>query len=279
MKLRTILTVLLVLTTVVLVSARTPLVIIHTNDTHSQLDSFAEGEGYDAGNGGILRRESLIREVRSKEPNVLVFESGDFVQGTPYFNLFKGDADMELMNFLKPDAVTLGNHEFDNGIEALASMLKKAEFPVICTNYDVSQTVLKGLVKPWLIVKRGKLLIGIVGANIHLKGLTLSSNYDGLVYLDPISTVDARAEWLKKKKRCDVVICLSHLGYQYDTNKPDDLKLAEKSRNIDVILGGHTHTYLKEPTLIQNLNGDTVIVNQVGRSGVYMGRLDLSIGR
>jgi len=278
MKLRNILSALLLLT-VVLVSARTPLVIIHTNDTHSQLEPFAEGEGYDAGNGGILRRECLIREVRSQEPNVLVFESGDFVQGTPYFNLFKGDAEMELMNFLKLDAVTLGNHEFDNGIEALATMLKKAEFPVVCTNYDVSQTVLKGIVKPWLIVKRGKLLIGIVGAAINLKGLTMSSNYEGLVYLDPISTVDARAEWLKKKKKCDIVICLSHLGYQYDTKKPDDLKLAEKSKNIDVILGGHTHLYLKEPTLIQNLNGDTVIVNQMGKSGVYMGRLDLSVGR
>jgi len=278
MKLRNILSALLLLT-VVLVSARTPLAIIHTNDTHSQLEPFVEGEGYDAGNGGILRRECLIREVRSQEPNVLVFESGDFVQGTPYFNLFKGDAEMELMNFLKLDAVTLGNHEFDNGIEALATMLKKADFPVICTNYDVSQTVLKGIVKPWLIVKRGKLLIGIVGANINLKGLTLSSNYEGLVYLDPISTVEARAEWLKKKKKCDIVICLSHLGYQYDTNKPDDLKLAEKSRNIDVILGGHTHLYLKEPTLIRNLNGDTVIINQMGKSGVYMGRLDLSVGR
>ncbi|HEY5500260.1 MAG TPA: metallophosphatase [Bacteroidales bacterium] len=278
MKLRNILSALLLLT-VVLVSARTPLVIIHTNDTHSQLEPFAEGEGYDAGNGGILRRECLIREVRSQGPNVLVFESGDFVQGTPYFNLFKGDAEMELMNFLKLDAVTLGNHEFDNGIEALATMLKKAEFPVVCTNYDVSQTVLKGIVKPWLIVKRGKLLIGIVGAAINLKGLTMSSNYEGLVYLDPISTVDARAEWLKKKKKCDIVICLSHLGYQYDTKKPDDLKLAEKSKNIDVILGGHTHLYLKEPTLIQNLNGDTVIVNQMGKSGVYMGRLDLSVGR
>jgi len=259
----------------ILTSAQTPLVIVHTNDTHSQLEPFGPGEGYDSGMGGILRRETIIRRIKLSEPNVLVFESGDFVQGTPYFNLFKGEAEMNLMNFLGLDAVTLGNHEFDNGIEALALMLKKASFPIVCTNYDVSSTVLKKLVKPWLILKRGGLRIGVVGANIDLKGKCMTSNYEGLVYLDPLKTVDARAGWLKKHKKCDVVICLSHLGLEYDNGKPDDVTLAEKSSNIDVILGGHTHSFLKEPLKKQNLNGDTVLISQMGKGGVYLGRLDL----
>jgi len=260
---------------VFLASAQTPLVILSTNDTHSQLEPFGAGEGNDSGLGGIVRREAIIRGIRHTEPNVLVFEAGDFVQGTPYFNLFKGDAEMELMNLLGLDAVTLGNHEFDNGIEALAVMLKKADFPIVCTNYDLSSTALRDLVKPWLVLKRGGLRIGVVGANIDLKGKSMTSNYEGLVYLDPLTTVDARAGWLKKNKKCDIVVCLSHLGLEYKDGKPDDVTLAAKSRNIDVIIGGHTHFYLKEPILKQNLNGDSVIISQMGKGGVYLGRLDL----
>lgn len=265
------------LLTAILVSAGTPLVLLHTNDVHSQLDPFEAGEGYDAGKGGILRREALIRQVRSTEPNVLVLEAGDFVQGTPYFNIFKGEAEVELMNTLGLDAVTLGNHEFDNGTLALSQLLKKARFPVVCTNYDLSNTPLKHLVKPWLILRRGCLRIGIVGGGIQLKGLSLTTNYEGLIFMDPLAILDATAGWLKKKKKCDLVVCLSHLGYQNDNGKTDDLTLAAKSRNIDVIIGGHSHKYLDEPTLVVNLNGDTVVVNQVGRAGVYVGRLDLDV--
>jgi len=260
---------------VILVSAQTPLVIMHTNDTHSQLEPYGADEGYDSGLGGIVRREAIIRTIRQTEPNVLVFEAGDFVQGTPFFNLFKGEAEIELMNFLGLDAVTLGNHEFDNGIDALAVILKKANFPIVCTNYDVSSSVLKDLVKPWIVLKRGGLRVGVVSANIDLKGKSMTSNYEGLVYQDPLTTVDARAGWLKKNKKCDVVICLSHLGLEYEDGKTDDVTLAVKSRNIDVIIGGHTHSFLKEPILKQNLNGDSVLISQMGKGGVYIGRLDL----
>jgi len=276
MKLRNAISLFLLLI-IVTASAQTPLVILHTNDTHSQLEPYLTGEGANSEKAGILRREALIRKVRSEETNVLVFEAGDFVQGTPYFNIFKGEAEVDLMNFLKLDAVVLGNHEFDNGIEALASMLKKANFPIVCTNYDVSHTVLKDIVKNWLIVKRGKLLIGVVGACINPKGLIMNSNFDGVIWMDPISTIEARAAWLKEKKKCDVVICLSHLGYENDNGKPDDLTLAQNSRHIDVIVGGHSHSFLEKPTLKHNLNGDTVIINQVGKSGLYLGRLDLEV--
>jgi len=259
------------------VTARTPLTLLHTNDTHSQLEPYPAGDGYDAGKAGVLRRETLIRQIRSETDHVLVLDAGDFVQGSAYFNLFKGDAEMALMNFLKLDAVTLGNHEFDNGVDSLVKMLRKANFPVVCTNYDVSKTELRNVIKPWLIVNRGKIRIGIVGADVNPKGLVTPSNFEGVVYLDPISTLETRAAWLKKKKNCDIVICLSHLGFENDNGRPDDLTLAEKSRNIDVIIGGHTHTYLKTPVLRMNLNGDSVIINQVGKGGSYIGRIDLEV--
>jgi len=264
---------------VISVSAETPLVILHTNDTHSQLEPFPADDPRNPDLGGIVRREALCREVRSTEPNVLYFESGDFLQGTPYFNLFKGEAEIRLMNYLKPAAVTLGNHEFDNGIHFLAAILKQATFPVICTNYDVSGTELKKYVKPWLIVKSGKLRVGIVSANINPEGLIAKPGNEGLIWLDPLKTVDERAAWLKKRKQCDLVICLSHLGFRMGEKEADDLKLAAGSRNIDVILGGHTHSFFKEPVIQKNLDGHDVMINQVGTAGIYVGRLDLKVGK
>jgi 5'-nucleotidase len=259
--------------------AQKPLVLLHTNDTHSQLVPYGPEDKYYAGKAGIVRREALIREVRLVEPNVLVLDAGDFVQGTPYFNLFAGEAEISLMNKLHLDAVTLGNHEFDNGIPFLANMLKKAKFKVISTNYDVSGTNLRKVVKPYLILKRGGLRVGIVSANISPYGLVARANFEGMKYLEPIATAEACAAWLKTKKKCDVVICLSHLGLDNEGKAPDDFRLAEKTRHIDVIIGGHTHTFLKGPLLKTNANGDTVLINQVGKGGIYVGRLDLEVGR
>lgn len=258
--------------------AQTPLVLLHTNDVHSQLEPYTSDDKYNADKAGIVRREALIHEVRSTEPNVLVFEAGDFVQGTPYFNFFKGEAEIKLMNYLKLDAITLGNHELDNGLKFLAKMLKKANFPVVCTNYDISKTPLSKIVKQWLVLKCGKLRIGIVGANINPEGLVMHSNYEGLIYLDPISTIEARSKWLKESKKCDIVICLSHLGLENTNGKPDDLTMGKNTKYIDVIIGGHSHTYLKKPVLCPNSNGDTVVINQVGKGGIYVGRLDLMVG-
>jgi len=259
------------------VFAGTPLVILHTNDTHSQLEPYGSDDPYNAGKAGVVRREALIRMVRAQSPNVLVLDAGDFVQGTPYFNMFKGEAEIRLLNEIRLDAVTLGNHEFDNGIPALAAMLKKKNFPVICTNYDFSKTALRRLVKPWLIIERGGLRIGIVSANVSPFGLISTANFEGMNYTEPYEAVESRAAWLKENKKCDLVICLSHLGYDNEGKDPDDLHLAEKSSNIDVIIGGHSHTFLKTPTLLVNQKCDTVIVNQVGKGGIYVGRLDLMV--
>lgn len=256
------------------IDAAVPFVVLHTNDTHSQIEPYGEDDKRNAGKAGILRREVLIREIRQQNKNVFVFDVGDFVQGTPYFNFFKGRAEVELMNYLKPDAVTLGNHEFDNGIDFLVDMIKKAKFPVVCTNYDLSSTPLNKYVKPWLIIKRGGLNVGVVSANINPKGLISAANYEGMKWLEPISKADEVAGWLKKSKGCDIVICLSHLGYEYDNGMADDKKLAAKSRNIDVILGGHTHTFMRTPEIIKNAEGKDVVVNQSGKGGIQVGRLD-----
>jgi len=257
--------------------AQKSIVILHTNDTHSQLEPYSADDKRNADKAGIVRREALYKTVRASEQNVLVFDEGDFVQGTPYFNFFKGDAEIELMNYLKIDAITLGNHEFDNGIDFLVRMLKKANFPIVCTNYVLSDTPLEKIVKPWLIIKKDGLRIGIISANINPAGLITPANFKGIVWLDPIQTAEERAAWLKSKKKCDMVICLSHLGYQNNGKTPDDIKLAAGTRNVDVILGGHSHTFMKEPALVKNLDGKDVIINQVGKGGILVGRIDLSL--
>ena len=257
--------------------AGTPLVLLHTNDTHSQLEPYKGDDKYNADMAGIVRRAALIRQVRSKEPNVLMLDAGDFVQGTPYFNLFHGEAEIKLMNQLGLDAITLGNHEFDNGIPFLFKMLRKAKFKVVSSNYDVSATPLKKVVHPWLIIRKGKLRIGIVSANINPIGLISKVNFDGVNFLDPYETAEAKAAWLKTKKKCNLVICLSHLGLDNKGEAPDDLRLAEKSKNIDVIIGGHSHTFMRNPAKKINAVGDTVLINQVGKGGIYVGRLDLDV--
>jgi len=259
------------------ITAGTPLVLLHTNDTHSQLEPYKSDDKYNANMAGIVRRAALIREVRSKEPNVLVLDAGDFVQGTPYFNLFHGEAEINLMNKLGIDAQTIGNHEFDNGIPFLCSMLKKAKFKVVCSNYDVSSTPLKKFVHPWLIIKKGKLRIGIVSANISPNGLISTANFIGINYLEPYETAETKAAWLKSVKKCDLVVCLSHLGLDNKGEAPDDLRLAEKTKSIDVIIGGHSHTFMRNPAKKINAVGDTVIINQVGKGGIYVGRMDLDV--
>jgi len=251
------------------------LVILHNNDMHSRIDPFPNGDSPYAGMGGIVRQNAYVEEVRRENSNVLLFGSGDFVQGTPYFNVFKGEVEIACMNFMKYDAVCLGNHEFDNGLSDLAKMIQSAHFPVVATNLDFTGTLLEGLTHPYVIIKRDGLKIGVIGVTISLEGLVPESNYRGVNYLDPIQAANKTAALLKNQEDCDLVICLSHLGYNAGGKRVDDITLAEKSENIDIILGGHSHTLLRFADRRLNKNGAEVIINQVGDRGVYMGRLDV----
>ncbi|GAF02492.1 bifunctional metallophosphatase/5'-nucleotidase [Saccharicrinis fermentans] len=212
--------------------------------------------------------------MRAQEEHVLLLDSGDIFQGTPYFNFYKGELDIKLMGDMGYDASTIGNHEFDNGIEDLASQIRKSKFPFICSNYDVENSALKGLTLPYRIIEKGPIKIGIIGLGIELKGLVTSLNYKGVEYKDPIREGDKLAGFLKNDKKCNMVVALSHLGYEYKEDKVDDVEVAKNTRYIDVILGGHTHTFLKNPTLVQNINEENVVINQTGWGGINLGRLD-----
>lgn len=251
------------------------LVILHFNDTHSRIEPFPLNDVRDANKGGVIRQESYIQEVRKESKNVFVFHSGDMVQGTPYFNFFKGEIEIAVANQMKIDATCLGNHEFDNGLDFLAKMIRRAAFPVITTNFDFTGTPIEGLTKKYFILKRGGLKIGIIGLTINPDGFVSKKNYEGVKYLDPLESANQTAAFLKKEKKCDLVICLSHLGYYPNEDQLGDITLAKNSRNIDFILGGHTHTFLQQPDRRTNLDGKEVIVQQTGAYGINIGRLDI----
>lgn len=255
------------------VSAQKNLAILHTNDTHSRIEPMPTSDKYNPNTGGVERRVAFINDVRSANKNVLLFDSGDFLQGTPYFNLFKGEVEIESMNLMKYDAVTLGNHEFDYGLDVLSDIVRKASFPVISSNYDFSNTSLKGLIKPYIIIKKGGMRIGVMGINIQPRGLIASANYEGMKFLSPVKTANSIAQRLKEKEKCDIVICLSHLGYQ------NDLELAKDTKYIDVILGGHSHTFMDEPEYVKNQDGNEVTVFQTGGRGLYVGRINLELNK
>ena len=253
------------------------LVILHTNDTHSQIEPVRVGR--DRNKGGIERRLQYVNSVREKagRRNVLLLDAGDYNQGTPYFTVAKGDLEIELMNALGYDVATLGNHEFDNGQEELARRLSSAEFVTVTCNYDFSGSVLKDYIKPYTIIRRAGLKIGIVGATSYLEGVVLKSHLEGLVRLDAISEVNKWAAWLKHKKNCDLVILLSHFGHQGGSMEhPSDILMAQNSNDIDIIIGGHSHTFLKDAVEIENLAGRKVVITQCGGQGVIVGRMDIS---
>ena len=252
------------------------LVILHTNDSHSQIEPLRVGR--DKGYGGVERRMEYIRQVREQygKDKVLLLDAGDYNQGTPYFTVAKGDLEMELVNAMKYDVATLGNHEFDNGQQELARRLKKARFTTLTCNYDFSATCLKKLVKPWTIVKRGGMKIGIVGATSYLEGNVMHSHLDGMKRLNTIAEVNRWAEFLKKEKKCDLVIFLSHLGYRGGTqDRPSDEILVAASRNIDLVIGGHSHTFIKSPLIVKDLDGKDVPIVQAGCQGVQVGKFEI----
>jgi 5'-nucleotidase len=257
------------------------LTILHTNDVHSRLEPFPMDGGRNQGLGGVAARAELIKSIRSAEDQILLLDSGDIFQGTPYFNLYKGEPEMKAMAAMQYDAATMGNHDFDGGLENFATQLGHANFPMLLCNYDFTNTPMEFKYQPYKIFKKGKLKIGVTGVGIKMKGLVPDNLYGNTQYLDPVENLNRTAEKLKKDKGCDMVICLSHLGYKYkeDPNRVCDIILAKESENVELILGGHTHTFLDAPVTEKNKKGDDVLINQVGWAGIILGRLDFEFSK
>nr|WP_315217849.1 metallophosphatase [uncultured Flavobacterium sp.] len=251
--------------------------ILHTNDVHSHIDPFPMDDPRNPNMGGVARRASLIETIRQENPNLLLLDAGDIFQGTPYFNYYGGELEFKLMSMMKYDLSTIGNHDFDNGVDGLTAQMPHATFEFVSANYDFKNTSMDGFVKPFKIFNKDGIKIGVFGLGIELKGLVDKRMSKETVYNNPLEATQDMVRILKKENKCDLIICLSHLGYKYskdDVNKISDLKLAELTKDIDLIIGGHTHTFLDKPTIAKNLDGKEVLVNQVGCYGINLGRID-----
>ena len=255
------------------VSAQKKIVILGTNDTHSRIEALPESDKSYGGMGGVVAREAFIAEMRKQNPNVLLFDAGDFVQGTPYFNLFHGRVETQAMNLMKYDAGTLGNHEFDYGLDTLKMIINRLDFPILNCNYDFSRTVLKNDIKPYIVLNRFGLKIGVLGVGVDPEGLVQKNKYDGMEFKPVISSVNFYAKILKDSKKCDLIICLSHVGYN------SDIQLAEQSKNVDIIIGGHSHTYMEEPDMRKNLDGKEVMIFQTGKNGAYVNKIEVELDK
>ena len=259
-------------------SSHKNITILHTNDVHSHIEPFSKDHSEFPNKGGFERRATLISEIRRQNPNTLLFDAGDIFQGTPYFNFYGGEIEFKLMSMLGYDAVTIGNHDFDNGINGLDKQLPNAKFDIISSNYDFKNTILESKVSDYKIYNKSGIKIGVFGLGIELEGLVSKDLYKETKYLDPIDIANDAAKKLKETENCDLVICLSHLGYKYEKfpNKVSDLNLAKSTKNIDLIIGGHTHTFMNKPVVVKNKLGNDVLINQVGCFGLYLGRIDFS---
>lgn len=255
------------------------LVVLHTNDTHSTILPLNPNlaDTMKAGRGGFIRRIAMLKEERRKNPDLLLFDSGDFCQGSPYFTLYKGDVEVGLMNLMGYDAGTIGNHEFDFGLDAMAKMFKNLNYPIVCSNYDFTGTVVEGLVKDYVILKRNGMKIGVFGLSPALSGLVSNDNCVGVKYLDPVKEANRVVDILKKKK-CDVIICISHLGWQ-DSYKDGDEYLVSGTRGIDLVLGGHSHTYFETLRYVKNLDGKEIPVDQNGKHALFVGKMVLEMSK
>ena len=248
------------------------LIILQTSDVHSRIEPMTQEGDRNYGQGGFVRRASFLQQFRKENSDVLLFDCGDISQGTPYYNMFKGEVEVTLMNEMGYDAMTIGNHEFDFGLDNMARLFKLAKFPVVCANYDLDATVLKDIVKPYVILDRFGLKIGVFGLGAKPEGLIPANKCEGVIYKDPIAVSNDIAAQLKEEG-CDVIVCLSHLGIQMDE------KLVANTRNIDVILGGHSHTFMEGPKNYLNVDGKNVPVMHTGKNGIYVGRLDLTLNK
>ncbi|MDA8589245.1 metallophosphatase [Flavobacteriaceae bacterium] len=250
--------------------------ILHTNDVHSHIDPFPKNDPLNPSGGGVIARANLINLIKKDNPHTLVLDAGDVFQGTPYFNFFGGELELKLMSKMGYNASTLGNHEFDNGMEKLSKVLKHANFSFLNSNYTLKNTPLENKIKSHEIFKINGIKIGVFGLGIELEGLVEKKLYKGIKYLNPIEISKDISDDLKYNHNCDLIICLSHLGFSYskDKNIMCDLILAKQTKNIDLIIGGHTHTFLDEPVKVKNLENKDVIINQVGCFGINLGKID-----
>jgi len=249
--------------------------ILHTNDVHSHIDPFGPEDGRNPNQGGIAKRATLIEGLRAQNPNTLLLDAGDIFQGTPYFNYYGGELEFKLMSMLKYDAATIGNHDFDNGIDGLYAQMPHAKFDFVSANYDFSNTIMDTYVKPYKTFIKNGIKIGVFGLGIQLAGLVDPNLYKETVYLNPVETAQDMSRILKENEKCDLTICLSHLGYNYRSEDiPSDLSLAKQTKDIDLIIGGHTHTFLPKPTIAKNSVDQNVLVNQVGCYGINLGKVD-----
>ena len=250
--------------------------ILHTNDVHSHIEPFSKDHSEFPNRGGFERRSTILNSIRSKNPNTLLLDAGDIFQGTPYFNFYNGELEFKLMSLLKYDAVTIGNHDFDNGIKGLNEQMPNASFDFLISNYDFKNTVLDGKTSDYKIYTKSGIKIGVFGLGIELEGLVTKEFYRETKYLDPIDIAQDVAKKLKNEEKCDLIICLSHLGYKYDNlpNRICDYNLAKKTKDIDLIIGGHTHTFMNEPIILKNQISKDVLVNQVGCFGLFLGQID-----
>lgn len=253
------------------------LLILHTNDTHSCVMPLKTtlADTLQAGRGGFLRRLAMLDQERQKNPDLLLFDSGDFSQGSSYYSMFKGDVEVGLMNMMRYDAATIGNHEFDFGMENMARLFRMADFPIVCANYDFTGTCVEGLVKPYVVIRRNGVKIGVFGLSPKMRGLVSDKNCVGVKYLDPVKAAQKTADLLKNKEKCDLVVCISHLGW--DIGGDDDVLMMKNTRNIDIVLGGHSHSYFKQEKWVKNLDGVSVPNDQNGKSGIFVGRLEVEM--
>lgn len=253
------------------------LLILHTNDTHSCVMPLKTtlADTLQAGRGGFLRRLAMLGQERRKNPDLLLFDSGDFSQGSSYYSMFKGDVEVGLMNMMRYDAATIGNHEFDFGMENMARLFRMADFPIVCANYDFTGTCVEGLVKPYVVIRRNGVKIGVFGLSPKMKGLVSDKNCVGVKYLDPVKAAQKMADLLKNKEKCDLVVCISHLGWNIGGD--DDVLMMKNTRNIDIVLGGHSHSYFKQEKWVKNLDGVSVPNDQNGKSGIFVGRLEVEM--
>ncbi|MBK7524460.1 MAG: metallophosphatase [Saprospiraceae bacterium] len=255
------------------------LTILHTNDVHSRIEAFPMDGSKNQGLGGTAKRASLIKKIRKEQKNVILLDAGDIFQGTPYFNFYLGEVEMKVMSAMGYDAGTIGNHDFDAGVEGLVRQLPHAEFPLLIANYNLTDSLLNGKTKEYKIFVKSGIRIGVFGVGIDVKGLVPKELCEGVVYENPIQKAQQMATFLKNDEKCDYVICLSHLGYKYNENKVSDTVMAAETSDIDLIIGGHTHTFLNEPVAAANKSGKVVHITQVGWAGIILGRIDVFFER